>query len=135
MVQKEKEDGELDRRIEQLLERIDNLDTINIKGTKRVHLVRMVSKYAFERGITHPEAWNIYKQRFNIAFKTNLRTRIYFCELRNDLIGVTMPVKIPRSKGRTGLIPVSGTRLTATRLPWLVKSWKPCSFHDQVYAS
>lgn len=91
MVQKEQEDVERDRKIELILERVNNLDVINIKGTKRVRLIRMVSKYAFDHAITHPHAWTVFKQRFNIAFKTNLQARMYFHQRNNQLDSLTLP--------------------------------------------
>lgn len=52
--------------------RIDDLNGVCIKGTKRQRLVALVNTYARKAGVTYDRAWNEFKTSYNTAFHTNL---------------------------------------------------------------
>jgi phage anti-repressor protein len=56
--------------------RLSNLDGTNIDGTPRQRLVKMVNRIAYQEGVTHSKAWDIFKQSYNTAFHTNLEIRL-----------------------------------------------------------
>jgi len=56
--------------------RIDNLDLTNIEGTPRQRLVKMVQRYANQKGITYSAAWHDFTSAYNVAYRTNLKARI-----------------------------------------------------------
>lgn len=58
-----------------LQHRIDSLDQVDTEGTPRQRLNGMIRKYARQEGIYYDAAWREFEQRFNTAFRMNLKTR------------------------------------------------------------
>lgn len=59
----------------QIMHRLSNLDLIDIEGTPRERLTKMVKKYAFKHGKLIGSAWGDFKECFNTAYGINLKSR------------------------------------------------------------
>ena len=55
---------------------IDTLNGVCTDGTKRQKLNRLVRSYANTHGVQYADAWNLFKEMYNNAYKTNLSLRI-----------------------------------------------------------
>lgn len=58
--------------------RMDTLNGVCTKGTKRQKLVAMINAYSNKHGLTYREGWHRFKQAYNFAFHTSLGNSISF---------------------------------------------------------
>ena len=71
--------------------RIDSLDAINIEGDARQRLVKMVQKYAHDKGLAYNKGWHDFKKAFNLTYHTNLELLITNFEAKTGMKKVTTP--------------------------------------------
>lgn len=71
--------------------RIDQLDTIDPNGEPRQQLVVLVNKYAQRNGLQYNQAWNDFRQAYNIAFRTNLKLRMKYYAESHQMKRITVP--------------------------------------------
>lgn len=65
-------------------ERIDDLNGVCLKGSKRQRLVTLVATYVRKAGITYDRGWREFKNYYNTAFHTNLSlARRHYMEENN----------------------------------------------------
>ena len=70
-----KQDKELEeakQKQQELQDRVDSLDAVNLEGDLRQRLNQMVRKYAYDSGEGFGNAWGEFKRRFNTAYNTNI---------------------------------------------------------------
>jgi prophage antirepressor-like protein len=72
----EKRLAQLEGKTTTIEHRVNSLDLTNIEGTLRQRLVKMVQRYANQKGITYSVAWHDFTSAFNTAYHTNLKSRI-----------------------------------------------------------
>lgn len=71
--------------------RIDNLDTCNIEGNIQQRLVKMVQKYARDKGVTYSQAWKTFRANFNTAFSTNIIALLNNYKEKHSIKDLTVP--------------------------------------------
>ncbi len=91
MDQIETKTAAIENKTQTIEHRVNNLDGINIEGTPRQRLNKMISKYAFTSGVTYSKAWELFKQNYNTAFRTNLERRLETYKKDCFRGGVTLP--------------------------------------------
>lgn len=93
--------------------RIDSLDTISIEGSLRQRFEKMVRRYAYDRGLTHPAAWHHYDQAYNTAYHTNLTMlRNNFCA-KHGLRDISRPDYFDRTGRLEDAVRVADKMLNA----------------------
>lgn len=63
---------ELKQNQEVINHRINNLDAVNIDGTPRQRLEKIIKRYAWENGIQYKTAWRDFDVAYNLAYHANL---------------------------------------------------------------
>jgi len=76
---------------DKLTERFDNLDKVNITGTQRQQLNATIKKYALDNGITFGESYNEFYSKFNTAFHSNIKLKVYHYKTKNNIKNLTVP--------------------------------------------
>lgn len=82
---------------EQLGKRIDLVAGVTLEGTPQQQLNTLVRRYAAQKRIQYDAAWNEFKQSFNNAFCTNLKTKRDNYMQRNGLKALTIPEYLTRT--------------------------------------
>jgi mRNA-degrading endonuclease toxin of MazEF toxin-antitoxin module/prophage antirepressor-like protein len=91
LLEQQKELAVVKENLETVNHRIDSLDAVNVEGDPQQRLVKMVQKLAYKAGITYSNAWNQFKDAFNMAYRTNLTARMNnYCQI-NNLKKITIP--------------------------------------------
>jgi len=75
--------AEQSKQIDAIIQRLSNLDGININGTPRQILNSMIRYYAFSKPCDFAAAWKKFYKAFNTAFNTNIKLR-YKSYLKNN---------------------------------------------------
>ena len=55
--------------------RVNNLDSIDVRGDRRHVLAKMAQRLAHDKGVSFPAAWHLFDDAFNTAYRTNLTAR------------------------------------------------------------
>lgn len=91
LIEQKQKLAQVEDRLETVNHRINSLDAVNVEGDSQQRLVKMVQKLAYKAGITYSNAWNQFKDAFNMAYRTNLTARINnYCQV-NNLKKITIP--------------------------------------------
>lgn len=87
---------EQEQKVAQLEHRVTNLDLVNIEGTPRQRLDKMIKKYAFDNGIGHQDAHREFRRRFNLAYSCNIKQRCDNYCVKNGIKKITIPDYLER---------------------------------------
>ena len=91
LIEQKQKLAQVEDRLETVNHRINSLDAVNVEGDSQQRLVKMVQKLAYKAGITYSNAWNQFKDAFNMAYRTNLTARMNnYCQI-NNLKKITIP--------------------------------------------
>lgn len=71
--------------------RIDNLDSLDTIGDLQQRFNAMIRRYAQQEGISFRKAWNEFKSAYNVAYRTNLTTKINNYQEKHGFTKLTMP--------------------------------------------
>lgn len=85
-IEERKKDAEL------LSKRLNNLNGVDLEGTPRAVLCKMVKAYAIKKGLTFSQAWEDFKSCFNTAYGTNIGLLITNYKRAN---GITVKITLP----------------------------------------
>jgi len=81
--------------------RIDTLNGVCTKGTKRQKLVAMVQAYAAKNGLTYREGWHRFKAAYNTAYRTSIGNSISYYVKEN---GLKKKPSVPEFLEKKGLL-------------------------------
>ena len=79
------------KEIEKVSNRVNNLDACNIEGNLQQRLVKMVQKYAHDKGVTYSTAWKTFRTNFNTAFSTNIIALLNNYKDKHSVKNLTVP--------------------------------------------
>lgn len=82
---------EMNRKIETVTHRLDNIDSLDTVGDLQQRLNAMVRRYAQENGIGFGNAWKDFRSAFNVAYRTNLKLVMNHYKDKHALKKLTMP--------------------------------------------
>lgn len=89
---------ENEKRMSQLLQqvttvqhRINSLDTIDTEGDQQQRLNKMIQRLAWSEGVNFQEAWKMFRNAFNTAYRTNLKAKINNYKEKHGLTKLTTP--------------------------------------------
>lgn len=88
---------ELEKKIEILDQRINNLDKVDTDGSERDQFNKMIRMYANRNGIQFDQAYRDFVQAFNTAYKTNVKLLITNYCMNNNLNKLTTPDYLERT--------------------------------------
>ena len=76
---------------------IDTLNGVCTDETKRQKLNRLVRSYANTHGVQYADAWNLFKERYNNAYHTNLKLqKTNYCK-RNNITKMSIPIFLEKT--------------------------------------
>ncbi|GLV66660.1 hypothetical protein Bmyc01_53290 [Bacillus mycoides] len=76
MVLQEQKIVQLEQQVTTVQHRINSLDTIDTDGDLKQRLNKMIQRLAWSEGISFREAWKMFRNAFNTAYRTNLKAKI-----------------------------------------------------------
>ena len=76
---------------ETIKHRLDNIDSLDTIGDLQQRLNGMVRRYAQQEGMAFGSAWRDFRQTFNTAYRTNLKSKMNHYKEKHGLKSLTMP--------------------------------------------
>lgn len=90
-VANEKRMVQLEQQVTTVQHRINSLDTINTEGDQQQRLNKMIQRLAWSEGVNFQEAWKMFRNAFNTAYRTNLKAKINNYKEKHGLKQLTTP--------------------------------------------
>lgn len=91
MVLQEQKMIQLEQQVTTVQHRINSLDTIDTEGDQQQRLNKMIQRLAWSEGINFQEAWKMFRNAFNTAYRTNLKAKINNYKDKHGLTKLTTP--------------------------------------------
>jgi len=91
MVLQEQKMVQLEQKVTTVQHRINNLDTIDTEGDQQQKLNKMIQRLAWDEGVNFSEAWKMFRNAFNTAYRTNLKTKVNNYKEKHGLKKLTTP--------------------------------------------
>lgn len=91
MVLQEQKMIQLEQQVTTVQHRINNLDTIDTEGDQQQKLNKMIQRLAWDEGVNFSEAWKMFRNAFNTAYRTNLKTKVNNYKEKHGLKKLTTP--------------------------------------------
>jgi hypothetical protein len=71
--------------------RINELDAVDPNGTSRQQLIKAINRYSEKNGLLYAEGWRKFREAYNIAYHTNIKTLINNHIKKNGKKNMTVP--------------------------------------------
>ncbi|MBO1583007.1 antA/AntB antirepressor family protein [Bacillus sp. XF8] len=91
MVLQEQKMIQLEQQVTTVQHRINSLDTIDTEGDLQQRLNKMIQRLAWNEGVNFQEAWKMFRNAYNTAYKTNLRAKLNNYKEKHGLKQLTVP--------------------------------------------